>query len=78
MRKHYQGDDPDATHVATQFVEAPLDDFMTRLMTQELPLLDSHSRIRVYEVLAEHKAQGLPTITSQADLPAEIREMMDL
>ncbi|STC69365.1 MULTISPECIES: hypothetical protein [Corynebacterium] len=78
MRKHYKGDDPDATHVATQFVQVPLDDFMTRLMAQELPLLDSHSRSRVYEVLAEHKEQGLPTITSQEELPAEIREMMDL
>lgn len=78
MRKHYQGDDPDATHMAAQLVEVPLSDFMVRLMAQELPILDSHSRSRVYEILREHKEQGLPTITAQEDLPQEIKEIMDL
>lgn len=78
MRKHYKGDDPDATHEAAQRVDVPLSDFMVRLMAQELPLLDSHSRSYVYKILADHKAQGKPTITSQEELPQEIKELMDL
>ncbi|WIM67868.1 hypothetical protein QP027_00220 [Corynebacterium breve] len=65
-------------HVAAQRVEVPLDDHMVRLMAQELPLVDSTTRSRVYELLAEHKAAGLPTITSQEELPQEIKELMDL
>ena len=44
MRKHYQGDDPDAIHEAAQRVTAPLSDFMVRLMAQDLPLVDSAGR----------------------------------
>jgi hypothetical protein len=48
---------------------------MTRLMAEEMPILDSTSRRRVYEILGTY--QG-PTIESQAGLPEEIREIMDL
>ena len=48
---------------------------MTTLMAQELPFLDSASRIRVYEILNTYDG---PTITSQEELPMEIRELMDL
>lgn len=66
------------THLAAQRVEAPLNDFMIRLMAEELPFLDSKDRTRVYEILREHKAGGGATITSQEELPTEIRELMDL
>lgn len=78
MRKHYKGDDPDAIHEAAQRIEAPLSDFMARVFAEELPFLDSASRTRVYEILREHKAAGKPLITSQEELPGEIRELMDL
>lgn len=63
------------THIAAERTNLPLDDFMTRLIAQELPLLDSVDRSRVYEMLREYDG---PTITSQEELPAEIREIMDL
>lgn len=59
-------------------MEPPLNHFMQRLMSQELPMLDSASRARVTQLLREHQEAGLPTITSQDELPAEIRELMDL
>lgn len=63
------------THIAAERTNLPLDDFMTRLISQELPLLDSVDRSRVYELLREYDG---PTITSQEELPAEMREIMDL
>ena len=48
---------------------------MTRLIAEELPILDSTSRGRVYEILRSY--QG-PEITSQDELPEEIRQIMDL
>ncbi|MDY5784832.1 MULTISPECIES: hypothetical protein [unclassified Corynebacterium] len=78
MRKHYKGDDPDAIHEAAQRIDAPLSDFMARVFVEELPFLDSVSRTRVYELLREHKDAGRPVISSQEELPAEIREIMDL
>lgn len=48
---------------------------MMLLIAQEIPLLDSVSRGRVYEILRNYDG---PQITTQEDLPAEIREMMDL
>ncbi|AWB81024.1 hypothetical protein C3B44_00555 [Corynebacterium yudongzhengii] len=65
-------------HLAAQKTEAPLSDFMVRLMAEELPFLDSKDRVRVYELLREHQDAGGATITSQDELPAEIRELMDL
>ncbi|WKD56659.1 hypothetical protein CAPI_00360 [Corynebacterium capitovis DSM 44611] len=78
MRKHYKGDDPNAIHEAAQRIEAPLSDFMARMFAEELPFVDSTSRTRVYELLREHKDAGKPIITSQEELPAEVREIMDL
>ena len=60
---------------APDHTNLPLDNFMTTLMAQELPFLDSASRIRVYEILNTYDG---PTITSQEELPMEIRELMDL
>ena len=66
------------THMAAQFTTAPLSDFMVRLMAQELPLLDSVDRTRVYDLLREHQESGGATITTQEELPSEIRDLMDL
>lgn len=65
-------------HISAQLTNLPLDDFMTRLVAQELPLLDSTSRGIVYEELREYQASGKPTITSQEELPERIREIMEL
>ena len=62
-------------HIAAERTHLPLDDFMTRLIAQELPLLDSVDRSRVYELLRLYDG---PTLTSQEELPTEIREIMDL
>ena len=62
-------------HAAADHTNLTLDNFMTTLMAQELPFLDSASRIRVYEILNTYDG---PTITSQEELPMEIRELMDL
>ncbi|QCB27458.1 hypothetical protein [Corynebacterium endometrii] len=64
--------------VATEFATAPFNDFMMRLMAEELPMLDSTSRRRVYDILREYQASGQPQITSQEELPKEIRDIMDL
>lgn len=61
--------------LATEFTDLPLDGFMTRLMAEEIPMLDSVSRGRVYAALRAYRG---PQITSQEQLPAEIRELMDL
>ena len=60
---------------ATQYTDVPLNDFMTRLIAEELPILDSVARQRVYDILREYDG---PEITRQEDLPAEIIELMDL
>lgn len=59
-------------------MEPMLSHFMQQLMAQELPVLDSADRARVTELLREHAAAGGGTITSQEELPAEIRQIMDL
>lgn len=64
--------------VSTEFATAPLSDFMLRLMSEELPMLDSTSRRRVHDILREYQASGQPEITSQEMLPKEIRDIMDL
>lgn len=71
-------DEREGIHLAAQATEAPLNDFMLRLMAQELPLLDSVDRGRVYELLREYQEAGGETITSQEQLPTEIRDLMDL
>ena len=61
--------------LATEHTALPLDGFMTRLIAEELPILDSASRTRVYEILREYEG---PEITSQKELPKEIQDIMDL
>lgn len=63
------------THIAAEQTELPMDGNMTRLLAQELPLLDSHDRVEVYRILREYDG---PLITSQEELPAELREIFDL
>lgn len=60
---------------ATEHTNLPLSPFMTRLMAEEMPILDSTSRRRVYEILGAYEG---PTIESQEGLPEEIRDIMDL
>lgn len=59
-------------------MESPLNHFMQQLLSQELPFVDSVGRARITELLRAHQEAGLPVITSQEQLPAEIREIMDL
>ena len=61
--------------LATEHTNLPFDGFITRLTAEELPMLDSASRTRVMEII---KAYDGPVICSQEELPAEIRELMDL
>lgn len=68
----------DSPHIAAQLTDLPLDDFMTRLVAQELPLLDSTSRSIVYAELREYKESGRLAITSQEELPQRIRDIMEL
>lgn len=75
FKKQKKLDPKDETYIAAERTDVPLDGFMTRLMAEELPLLDSADRTRVYEIL---KAYDGPTITSQEELPEEIRRLMDL
>lgn len=72
------GTDPDAHYEAAQHVEAPLNEFMTRLIAQELPILDATSRSIINAALREHKEAGKPRITCVGELPGEIREIMNL
>lgn len=60
---------------ATVHTNLPLNDFMTRLMAEEIPMLDSASRGRVYQLLREYTG---PQITTQDELPEEIKEILDL
>ncbi len=71
-------DQREGRFVAAEQTNLPLSDFMTRLMAQELPLLDSHDRSTVYRLLREYEASGQPTITTQEELPGQIREILDL
>lgn len=53
----------------------PLSNELTMMLAQELPLLDSADRVRVYEILENYDG---PTITEQDQLPKEIRDILDL
>ncbi|WP_197085770.1 hypothetical protein [Corynebacterium comes] len=64
--------------VAAEQTNLPLNDFMTRLISQELPLLDSHERTDIYRLLREYAESGGAVITSQEELPTRIREILDL
>lgn len=72
------GTDPAAHYEAARHTEAPLSEFMTRLIAQELPILDSTSRSIINRALREHKDAGKPQITCVGDLPEEVREIMSL
>lgn len=61
--------------IAAEHTNLPLNDFMTRLMAEEIPMLDSTSRGLVYKLLREYDG---PKITTQEELPTEIRDIMDL
>lgn len=61
--------------LAAELTNTPMDNYMTRLLAEELPMVDSVSRRRVYEILESYEG---PQITSQEELPAEIRELLDL
>lgn len=61
--------------IAAEHTNLPLNDFMTRLMAEEIPMLDSASRGLVYKILREYEG---PEITTQEELPTEIRDIMDL
>ncbi|ADK27898.1 hypothetical protein LJU02_00575 [Corynebacterium pseudotuberculosis] len=63
------------THIAAERTNTPMDSRMTLLMAEEIPMLDSASRVRIYQILEEYDG---PQITSQEELPQEIRDMMDL
>ncbi len=65
----------EGSYEATRHATAPFNDFMMRLMAQELPMLDSTSRRRVYDILRDYDG---PLITTQEELPKEIRDIMDL
>lgn len=65
----------DPVYIAAERTDTPMSSEMTRMVAQELPLLDSVSRTRVYKLLEEYDG---PTITSQEELPQEIRDIMDL
>ncbi|MGV3071042.1 hypothetical protein ACEE90_01120 [Corynebacterium phoceense] len=70
-----EDDRRNGSYQATQNTTAPLSGFMTRLMAQELPIMDSTSRQRVYDILREYDG---PVIETQEELPKEIRDLMDL
>lgn len=53
----------------------PLNHFMQQMMAQELPVQDSASRARILQILREYEG---PQITSQAELPEEIRQILEL
>lgn len=63
------------SYEASRRTQLPMNEFMTRLMAQELPIMDSTTRQRVRDILRDYDG---PEITSPAELPAEIREIMDL
>lgn len=62
-------------HTAAAMTNTPLSNELTMMLAQELPLLDSKDRVRVYEILENYEG---PTITQQEDLPKEIRDLLDL
>ncbi|KAB1502755.1 hypothetical protein F7230_06995 [Corynebacterium sp. 320] len=64
-----------SSYEASSRTHLPLNEYMTRMMAQELPILDSTSRRIVREILQNYDG---PEITSVEELPKEIRDIMDL
>ncbi|MGO1949043.1 MAG: hypothetical protein ACTH1D_05370 [Mycobacteriaceae bacterium] len=69
------GSDPDKHYEAASHTDAPMNEFMVRLIAQELPVLDSTSRRIINQELREYNG---PQITCVAELPETIREVMEL
>ncbi|MGP6175081.1 hypothetical protein [Corynebacterium sp. A21] len=74
-KKKAEAEKESPRHIAAEQTDLPLDDLMTRLVAQELPLLDSRDRVELYQALKDYEG---PQITSQEELPARIREILDL
>ncbi|WP_448853139.1 hypothetical protein [Corynebacterium frankenforstense] len=68
-------DERHGVHEAAQRTNLPLDDFMVRLVAQELPMVDTTSQSLVLKELREYSG---PTITSQGELPEPVRRLLDL
>ena len=64
-----------SSYEASHRTSLPLNEYMTRMMAQELPIMDSSSRQRVNQILREYDG---PEISSVEQLPKEIRDIMDL
>lgn len=64
-----------SSYEASHRTSLPLNEFMTRMMAQELPIMDSTSRQRVNQILREYEG---PEITKVEELPEEVRDIMDL
>nr|WP_120492792.1 hypothetical protein [Corynebacterium lactis] len=62
-------------NIAAEYTHTPLSNQMVMLFAEELPMLDSMERAKVYRAL---EAYNGPQITSQEMLPEEIRRIMDL
>ncbi len=63
------------SYEASTRTNLPLNEYMTRMMAQELPILDSTSRRAVTDILKNYTG---PEITSVEELPKEIRDIMEL
>lgn len=63
---------------ATVAAQLPVSGFVLRLLAEELPMLDSTSRQQVMDILHEYHRSGGPVIETQEQLPAEIKEIMEL
>lgn len=64
-----------SSYEASARTNLPLNEYMTRMMAQELPIMDSTTRRHVTQLLNEYEG---PEITSIEELPEEIRKIMDL
>ena len=71
-----EDDRRNGSYQATQNTTAPLSGFMTRLMAQELPIMDSTSRQRVYDILREY--DGTIRIGTVKPIPICISSVADL
>src|SRR5699024_6097131 len=61
--------------IAAERTNLPLNDFMTRLMAEEIPMLDSNSRGLVYKLLIKYEVSEMIT---HDEFQYEIRDIMDL
>lgn len=73
--KHQHDDAREGIHESAQRTNLPLNDLMVRMLAEELPMVDTTSQALV---MRELRAYSGPTITSQEELPARVRELLDL